>query len=248
MVSASFLCRLLLLAVVGALDLTTDSPEVQEEGAFAVSELSALSDSGVYTTLSLSSIMAARAEEGLYHNNVIMTLELSSPHFASGRPKEIFQVVVMTHKEDKIKSIAIDEFPVMNESAIESFYEKRVDNKERDREESFRRLEIEAITRARLGLESSFDDDLSRVNEMVDSASVKSHMDDLDTQDLKQQRLRDSKAIQAQLPKKYAEEETALQSMTLGQLYEVSNGEIQASSFQKSRAKDVLDSFLQRLV
>jgi len=83
---------------------------------------------------------------------------------------------------------------------------------------------------------------------MVDSASVKAHLDDLDTQDLKQQRLRDSKAIQAQLPKKYAEEETALQSMTLGQLYEVSNGEIQASSFQKSRAKDVLDSFLQRLV
>lgn len=46
-------------------------------------ELRVISDSGVFETLVLNSIVAAAFQEGVYHNNIFLTLQLSSPYMAS---------------------------------------------------------------------------------------------------------------------------------------------------------------------
>ena len=238
-------CRLLLGLLLGLLSLRAGGADVRAEAEFAVSELSSLSDSGVYETLSLSRVVSAREEDGLFHDNLVLTLALASPHFASGKSEEEFEVVVMTHKEDGIKSIAIDEFPIMSESSIEAFYERRVVANGKEREEAFRRLEIEAIFGNEIGLESALDENAAQVKQMVDGASVKSHLDNLDTPEMRERRKSESLLLLAQLPKKYANEENDLQNMSLSDLYSISLGEIEASNFQKTRAVDILDTFLQ---
>ncbi len=42
-----------------------------------------MSDSGVFETLYLNRILAAAKQEGVYHHNIIMTLELGSPHLVA---------------------------------------------------------------------------------------------------------------------------------------------------------------------
>jgi hypothetical protein len=124
--------------------LDSNGHEAIQAAEFSVRELSKLSDSGIYTSLSLSSILSAKYNEGIFHNNIILELELASPHFKSGYSVERFHVVVMKHKDDGVTSFAIDEFPVMDEDSIEEYYIKKVEEKRRRREESFRRLELEA--------------------------------------------------------------------------------------------------------
>jgi hypothetical protein len=65
-------------------------------------------------------------QEGIFHHNVVMDLELASPYFKSGKEVERFQMIVMTHKEDGVRSLAIDEFPLMSEAAIERFWIEKV--------------------------------------------------------------------------------------------------------------------------
>lgn len=124
--------------------LDVKSPSAVKAAEFAVRELSQLSDSNIYTTLSLSRILSASYQDGIYHYNTIMTLELASDFFKSGSRVETFDFVVMTHKEDGTSSIAIDEFPVMDDDAIEEFYIKKIESKRAAREASFRRMEVEA--------------------------------------------------------------------------------------------------------
>jgi hypothetical protein len=50
-----------------------------------------------------------------------MTIELSSPYFVSGNNTEDFEIIVMQHKKDNTKSIAIDEFPNMDEKISRQF-------------------------------------------------------------------------------------------------------------------------------
>lgn len=39
-------------------------------------------------------------QDGVFHDNTLLTLDLASPYFKSGRKDERFKVVVMEHKED----------------------------------------------------------------------------------------------------------------------------------------------------
>lgn len=39
-------------------------------------------------------------QDGVFHHNTLLTLDLASPYFSSGRKDERFEVVVMEHKED----------------------------------------------------------------------------------------------------------------------------------------------------
>ena len=96
--------------------LQIDDSFVLSETHFALDELKKLSDSTIYTTISLTRVVSAFHEDGIFHDNTILELELSSPYFKSKKSQEVFQVFVMTHKEDGIKSFAIDEFPVMDEA------------------------------------------------------------------------------------------------------------------------------------
>ena len=74
----------------------------------------------------LSYVTVLQNQDGIYHKNTILKLELSSPHFNSGKSTEIYNVVVMEHKDDKLLSFAIDEFPDMTENAIERFSIEKV--------------------------------------------------------------------------------------------------------------------------
>lgn len=40
------------------------------------------------------------SQDGVFHYNTLLTLDLASPYFSSGRQEERFEVVVMEHKED----------------------------------------------------------------------------------------------------------------------------------------------------
>jgi hypothetical protein len=125
--------------------LDINSDEAKLAAAFAVRELSKLSDSGIYTTINLNRLISAEYQIGVYHENTILNLELSSPFFKSGKTTESFEIVVMKHLEDGVRSFAINEFPEMNEDAIEEFYIRKVEARRRKREESFRRLEFAAF-------------------------------------------------------------------------------------------------------
>ena len=52
-------------------------PDVVEAAAWAVEQLRELSDSGVYTTLSLARIAAAASQPGVFHDNLFLGLELA---------------------------------------------------------------------------------------------------------------------------------------------------------------------------
>lgn len=121
-----------------------DADEVVKAAEFAVSELRKLSDSGVYESISLASIKTAATQDGVFHYNTFLTLELSSPHLKSGEPTEIFDMMVMVHMEDGTYSFAIDEFPEMNEDAIEMFWIEKVERNRGKREDAFKQMMDEA--------------------------------------------------------------------------------------------------------
>ena len=112
---------------------------------FALDELKKLSDSGVYETLSLQEVVSAATQTGVFHFNYFLTLQLASPHFKDGKPSAPFEVMVMRNLEDGVFSFAIDEFPVMDEDAIESFWIEKVERHRKLREQSFAAMEAEAL-------------------------------------------------------------------------------------------------------
>lgn len=116
--------------------------------SFVLEELRNLSDSGIYETIELKSIKAAFSQKGVFHDNIHLTLELSSPHLVDG-PSSTHSVMVMTSLEDGVQSFAIDDFPVMDEDAVEEFWIKRVEARRRLREESFARIEKAAKVESR---------------------------------------------------------------------------------------------------
>ena len=71
------------------------APAIVEAAEFVVEELSKLSDSGVYETLTLSQNVSAQTQRGVFHENTFLTLELASPHFLSRNATETFEVIDM---------------------------------------------------------------------------------------------------------------------------------------------------------
>lgn len=149
MIAGSYLLVLVLLlsviALIGSVVLEVNSAKVVKAAEFAVQELSKLSDSGIYETLELSKVLSADEIDGLFHINILLHLELRSPYFASHNLLEKYHMIVMRHKEDNITTLAIDDFPVMDEDAIEEFYIKRVEYRRKMREKAFEELELDAI-------------------------------------------------------------------------------------------------------
>ena len=128
---------------ISAGPLSVSHPKAVRDAEFALSELKKLSDSRIYDTLSLAKIISAEDEDGIYHINTILKLELRSIYYKSGLPSEVFDMVVMRNKIDGSMSFAINEFPEMDESAIELFWIKKVKEKRGQREELFRKIEVE---------------------------------------------------------------------------------------------------------
>ena len=117
-------------------------PDVVEKANFVVSELQELSDCGIYRSLTLQSVVTASRARGIYHNNTYMTLELASPWFKSGKATEEFKTIVMcawTCLGDDC-NMAIDEFPIMSDDAIENFQSEAIERRRYKREREFERL------------------------------------------------------------------------------------------------------------
>ena len=102
----------------------------------------------MYETLSLAGIESAATQTGVFHFNYFLELRLASPHFKDGQPAQTFDVMVMRNLEDGIFSFAIDEFPVMDEDAIEEHWIEKVERHRKEREAAFAELEREALEEA----------------------------------------------------------------------------------------------------
>jgi hypothetical protein len=236
---------------------------IENECSFILRELRKLSDSTVYSTLQISKVHSSVRENGIFHDNLIMEVELTSPFFKSGLERENFTVVVMTNKADRVKSLAIDEFPVMRDVSIESFYNEKVERKRRERERSLRWLDIEA-SNAAFG---RIPKDKPRINHSVSSVdslvlNTLGLLEDLDS--VVEIRRVISDRIRPQLPSELLDEEEALSQMTLRQLYMATVNETsdsrsdgdgdskcvagndrianRLSEYQKYRARKILDS------
>ena len=120
------------------------APAIVEAAEFVVEELSKLSDSGVYETLTLAQIVSAQTQRGVFHENTFLTLELASPHFLSRNATERFEVIDMVRVDDKSRSFAIDAFPEMSEESIEKFSIRNVERRRALRERAFEELELDA--------------------------------------------------------------------------------------------------------
>lgn len=166
---------IMVLVLALAIEVTAFTPQEIQEAEFAVAELQKLSDSGIYRTLALENIISAQFIDGVYYDNLALELELSSPYFKSGAKTEKFSMVVMNHKKDKVTTLAIDEFPVMDDDAIEQFYIQRVEEHRADRDRAFDRLFREAMFEEEVdGNESCASSPSSEVASSVDESDESS--------------------------------------------------------------------------
>ena len=112
------------------------SPEIQAAASYVLEELQSISYSGIYESLKIQRIRSARTEKGVFHMNTFMTLELASPFLKVRGDKtkrktatSTHEVIVMKHLDDGKLSFAIDEFPEMDEHAVEKFWIKFVETR-----------------------------------------------------------------------------------------------------------------------
>jgi hypothetical protein len=94
---------------------------------------------------------------GDFHYVTHLRMLLASPHFASRKPLETFEMMVLERKaappsvglptsenaDYNPRSIAIDEFPIMDEAAIEQFWIRKVEDRRRRRRELFAKWEAD---------------------------------------------------------------------------------------------------------
>ena len=124
------------------------APAVVEAAEFVVEELSKLSDSGVYETLTPAQIVSAQTQRGVFHENTFLTLELASPHFLSRNATERFEVIDMVRTDDQSRSFAIGASRSMSEESIEEFSIRNVERRRALREQAFADLELDACCRS----------------------------------------------------------------------------------------------------
>lgn len=219
-------------------DLSGDG--IMSEARFALDELVKLSETRIYDTLTLTRVKSAYRQEGIFHYNTVMTIELASPHFVSGNATEDFEIIVMHHKDDDVKSIAIDEFPNMDEKVARQFLKKKIIEKRKEREISFRKLELQALL-----FDDFYLDDKQHDYAVLND--IPKLFESLDNQSLKDLRRRNSEALQRRLQGQQLKEEKELIGLSLSNLYHISIKNIEASDFVIERAVKLLDLSIAQL-
>lgn len=222
-------------------ELDARDDAVLQSARFAVDELSKLSHSNVYSTLKLERVLKAFDQEGIYHQNRVLNLELSSPHFMSGGRTENFTMVVLTHHDDGAKSIAIDEFPVMREEAIEDFYIAKVKKRRVARDLSFVRLKLKALLTDRQdrsngsGTTTSYEE-----IEKLRESNVTEQLAFLTPSNFEDMRRRESWDFLAGQDAVIAAQEQELQRHSDHELLEIAVGLTAASDFHVFRARQII--------
>ena len=84
-------------------------------------------------------------QDDIFHVNTLLSVSLRSPYFKSGQVSEVFELVVLKNKEDGAMSLAIDEFPIMEEEALTNFVRQQTEVRRQEREVAIRLLEMEAL-------------------------------------------------------------------------------------------------------
>lgn len=144
-------------------------------------ELRKLSESGIYETIQLKEIKSAAAavrcingcvhavvveiqnvsrcgetfQDGIFHKNMKFVVDLYSPHLRSKLPSEEYEMIAMQRHDDGSWTFTINEFPIMDELAIEEFYIRMVERRRREREEATSRLEAEHLATLEVTTNSS---------------------------------------------------------------------------------------------
>lgn len=77
---------------------------------------------------------------GTFHHNTFLSIEIASPFFKDNKSSAIFEVIVMDAFHDNSRSFAIDNFPEMDEDAVEQFWIRKVERERFLRDETFRQL------------------------------------------------------------------------------------------------------------
>ena len=211
---------------------------VSDASKFALRELQKLSDSTIYSTLELVNVLSAHEEEGIFHRNLVLTVDFFCPHFQSGLDVEQFEIFVMTHREDGVRSFAINEFPMMKKSAVEEFSDANSVRRRKKSEETFRRLELTALSPSGTSAHSSIQDLLNEYQSDFITAV----------------RTANSLAVRKQLSGDFISEEESLAQLSLGDLFSITIGErldgilsADVTDFQKYRAKQILDAVMSHL-
>jgi len=153
--------------------LPINNQKVVDAAKFAIEELQQLSDSGVYKSLFLNKIVKAEEQNGVYHYNIFLTLELSSDYFDSGKSFETFDIIVLKSFEDGVYSFAINELPKMTENAIEKYWIEMVEEHRKLRESKFLELEAEGLLADAMKDVSSKKKDPNAINLNAEKAKFK---------------------------------------------------------------------------
>jgi hypothetical protein len=135
----------LILQLILCKKLDAQSGDVVNLATWALKELVKLSDTGIYDTLSLHRVISAIEEDGIYHKNTILNLELKCPYFKSKKTVEQYNIVVMHHLSENYSTIAIDEFPVMDNAAIEEYYIQKLESRRLNRIKALERLKANSL-------------------------------------------------------------------------------------------------------
>lgn len=137
---------MLILLLIAMAASAGGAPTLDADGAarFAITELRKLSDSGVYESIELARVASAEAKVGVYHTNWFLRCVLASEHFKGGAPTIERDVIVMEDLEDGGLSFAIDEFPEMDDDAVEAFWIQKVERERAERERTFAEWEAKA--------------------------------------------------------------------------------------------------------
>ena len=115
-----------------------ESTSVESAANFVVQSLKESTTNSIYKeSLELRAIHSASFVDGLYHSNILLTVELASAHFDSGNETELFEIIVLESKlendkgeEDEVAAIrrgyAIDRFPKMKIEEINSALQRSI--------------------------------------------------------------------------------------------------------------------------
>ena len=231
------------------LDVASDL--VKEVSLYALVELQKLSESRIYNTLSIDKIIKADQQDGIYHTNYILTIDLKSEHFDSDLETERYEFIVMKHLEDNVTSFAVNEFPKMKENKIEEFYIEKVKEKIIEKENTIIRLRIENVFFDRNLPEDITDvydyDKNSKIKEELDKKSVPQLLAEIDTPQLQSSRTANSNRFIRRLVGDLAARERIIGSKSLADLYAIVVGGGAVDDFERYRAQRLMDISLELL-